>query len=319
MALREKALLCQPPAHAAISGAASAGVIFAPSENLISSHMPRAIVCLTFDFDAISGWVARGMTSPSPISRGEFGPHVGAPRILDLLRRHDVPSSWYIPGHTLETYADVCRRVADAGHEIGHHGWTHRPPASLTREQEEDELKRANERIRELTGRYARGYRSPAWDLSPHSVELLLENGFVYDSSMMGDDYTPYRVRQGDVIALDKPAVFGRETALIEMPISWTLDDYPHFEFLRTPTTILPGNMNAHAVLGNWIDDFLYLHENLEWGVITYTFHPFVIGRGHRMMILEKLIETLKDRGAVFMTLEAAAAEYQQRAAAVGA
>ncbi|HEV7803392.1 MAG TPA: polysaccharide deacetylase, partial [Burkholderiales bacterium] len=137
--------------------------------------------------------------------------------------------------------------------------------------------------------------------------------GFIYDSSMMGDDYLPYRVRRGDVISLEQPAVFGPETRLIEMPISWTLDDYPHFEFLRTPTTILPGNMNANSVLGNWVDDFLYLSQNLEWGVITYTFHPFVIGRGHRMVMLDKLIRTLKDGGAVFMTLENAAAEYAKR------
>ena len=97
------------------------------------------------------------------------------------------------------------------------------------------------------------------------------------------------------------------------MPVSWTLDDYPHFEFIRTPTWILPGNMNANDVLENWIDDFTYLNHNLDWGVITYTFHPFVIGRGHRMMMLEKLIRTLKERGALFMTLEDAAAEYEQR------
>ena len=275
--------------------------------------MGRSIVCLTFDFDAISGWIARGMTSPSPISRGEFGPHVGAPRILDLLHRHGIRSSWYIPGHTLETYPDACRRVADAGHEIGHHGWTHRPPATVTREEEEEELVRANEAIRKLTGRPARGYRSPSWDLSPHSVDLLLKHGFVYDSSMMADDYTPYRVRKGDAIALEQPAVFGPETRLVEMPISWTLDDYPHFEFLRTPTWVLPGNMNANGVLQNWIDDFLYLRRNLDWGVITYTFHPFVIGRGHRMIALEKLIDRLAGEGAVFMTLEDAAAEYLGR------
>ena len=275
--------------------------------------MGRSIVCLTFDFDAISGWIARGMTSPSPISRGEFRPHVGAPRILDLLHRHGIRSSWYIPGHTLETYPDACRRVADAGHEIGHHGWTHRPPATVTREEEEEELVRANEAIRKLTGRPARGYRSPSWDLSPHSVDLLLKHGFVYDSSMMADDYTPYRVRKGDAIALEQPAVFGPETRLVEMPISWTLDDYPHFEFLRTPTWVLPGNMNANDVLQNWIDDFLYLRRNLDWGVITYTFHPFVIGRGHRMIALEKLIDRLAGEGAVFMTLEDAAAEYLGR------
>ena len=277
--------------------------------------MGRSLVCLTFDFDAISGWIARDLRSPSPISRGEFGPHVGAPRILALLGRHGIRASWYIPGHTLETYPDACKRVADAGHEIGHHGWTHRPPASLTREEEENELARANEAIRRLTGRFARGYRSPSWDFSPHSVELLLKHGFVYDSSMMADDYTPYHVRSGDAIALEAPARFGAETPLIEMPISWTLDDYPHFEFLRTPTWVLPGNMNANGVLQNWIDDFRYLERNLDWGVITYTFHPFVIGRGHRMIALEKLIETLKAAGAVFVTVEEAAAEYVSRTA----
>jgi peptidoglycan-N-acetylglucosamine deacetylase len=273
----------------------------------------RHIVCLTFDFDAISGWIARGMTSPTPISRGEFG-IVGAERILALLTKYRIAASWFIPGHTLETYPDACRRVADAGHEIGHHGWTHVPPANLTREQEEEGLVRANEAIRRLTDRYARGYRSPSWDLSPHSVELLLKHGFFYESSMMGDDYTPYRVRQGDVITLDKPAAFGTPTRLIEMPISWTLDDYPHFEFVRTPTAILPGLMNAESVLGNWLADFRYMKQNLDWGVLTYTFHPFVIGRGHRMLVLEKLIRTLADEGAQFMRMEEAAALFDQRA-----
>ncbi len=276
--------------------------------------MARHIVCLTFDYDAMSGFIARGMTSPTPVSRGEFGPNVAAPRILALLRKYRIATSWYIPGHTLESYPAQCKLVFDAGHEIGHHGWTHVPPALLSREQEEEGLTRANEQIRKLTGSYARGYRSPSWDLSPHSVELLLAHGFVYDSSMMGDDYLPYRVRQGDVIELEQPARFGKTTRLIEMPISWTLDDYPHFEFVRTKEWILPGLMNASLVLENWLDDYLYMKKNMKWGVLTYTFHPFVIGRGHRMLMLEKLIRKLKDGGAVFMTLEAAAAEYGKRA-----
>ena len=277
--------------------------------------MARHIVCLTFDFDAMSGFIARGMTSPTPLSRGEFGADVATPRLLALLKKHKILTSWYIPGHTLETYPARCKEVFDAGHEIGHHGWTHVPPALLTRKQEEDGLVRANEQIRKLTGRHARGYRSPSWDLSPHSVELLLKHGFIYDSSMMGNDYTPYRVRQGDVIELEKPAVFGKATRLIEMPVSWTLDDYPHFEFVRTQDWILPGLMNTNLVLENWVNDFLYLKKSLQWGVITYTFHPFVIGRGGRMLMLEKLIRKLKDNGAVFVTLETAAAEYAKRVA----
>ncbi len=276
--------------------------------------MARHLVCLSFDFDAMSGFIARGLVSPTPLSRGEFGADVGAPRILALLKKYRIPASWYIPGHTLETYPDRCREVFDAGHEIGHHGWTHVAPAMLTRRQEEEGLVRANEQIRKLTGRHARGYRSPSWDLSPHSVELLLKHGFVYDSSMMGNDFTPYRVRLGDVIAPDKPARFGKPTRLIEMPVSWTLDDHPHFELLRTKEFVLPGLKNSKLVLENWLGDFAYLKKSMKWGVLTFTFHPYVIGRGGRMLILEKLIRKLKDGGAVFVTVEAAAAEYAGRA-----
>jgi peptidoglycan/xylan/chitin deacetylase (PgdA/CDA1 family) len=275
--------------------------------------MKRHLVCLTFDFDAMSGFIARGMTSATPVSRGEFGADVGTPRILALLKKYRILGSWYIPGHTLETYFDRCKEVYDGGHEIAHHGWTHVPPALLTRQEEEDGLVRANEEIKKLTGRYARGYRSPAWDLSPHSVELLLKHGFLYDSSMMGNDFTPYRVRKGDVITLDKPALFGQTTKLIEMPVSWTLDDHPHFEFIRTKEWILPGLMNPNLVLEDWINDFNYMKKKMDWGVIIYTFHPYVIGRGGRMTILEKLIRKLKDGGAVFTTMEAAASEYEKR------
>jgi peptidoglycan/xylan/chitin deacetylase (PgdA/CDA1 family) len=203
--------------------------------------------------------------------------------------------------------------VADAGCEIGHHGWTHRPPATLTREQEEEELARANERIKSLTGSYARGYRSPSWDLSEHSVELLLKHGFFYDSSMMGHDYLPYRVRQGDAVELEKPFAFGRPTKLIEMPISWSLDDFPHFEYLRTRESVQPGLQNAHQVLDNWLAEFEYMKEAVDWGVLTYTFHPFVIGRGYRMRILDRLLRSLADGGAEFATMAAAAAEYDAR------
>ena len=274
--------------------------------------MATHIATIGFDFDAMSGFISRGLTSPTPISRGEFGP-VAVPRILDLLKKFKLRSSWFVPGHTLETYPEQCKRVFDAGHEIGHHGWTHMPPNDMTREEEEAGLVRANAQIRKLTGEYARGYRSPSWDLSPHSVELLLKHGFFYDSSMMGNDHMAYRVRLGDVIELEKPAVFGRETRLIEMPVSWTLDDYPHFEFLRTKATILQGLMNASAVLENWINDFRYMKSITDWGILNFTFHPFVIGRGHRMMALEKLLRTLTEEGAQFMTMEDAARLYDKK------
>lgn len=275
--------------------------------------MPRNIVCLTFDFDGISGFISRGQTSPSWISRGEFGPKSGAPRLTALLKKYGIRTTWFVPGHTIETYPAVCEAVLAAGHEIAHHGWTHRPPTTLTCDEEEEELVRGNESILKLTGRTARGYRSPTWDLTPNSVELLLKHGFVYDSSLMGDDYLPYYVRRGDAIDLLGPAVFGEETPLVEMPIQWCADDSPHFEFVRTETTVRQGLMNASLVVENWINDFLYMREVTDWGVITYTCHPFIIGRGHRMMMLEKLIRSCRDNGAVFMALEDVVEEFRGR------
>lgn len=272
--------------------------------------MPRHIVCLTFDFDAMSSWIARDMVSPTLLSRGEFGV-VGTRRLLALLKKYDIKTTWFVPGVTIETYPEVCADIVAAGHEIAHHGWTHRAPAGLSKDDERNELARGNEAIRKLTGRYAAGYRSPAWDLSPHSVQLLLEAGINYDSSMMADDYTPYYARQGDIIQMEERVIFGKTSKLLEMPISWSTDDFPHFEYVRTPTSLNPGLSAADGVLGNWIGDFNYLRENLDWGVLTFTCHPFCIGRGHRMIIFERLIQTMVQGDAVFLKMEDAAAEFQ--------
>jgi peptidoglycan-N-acetylglucosamine deacetylase len=274
--------------------------------------VPRHIVCLTFDFDTMSGFIARGLTTPTALSRGEFGARASA-RILDMLESRSIPSTWFTPGFTIESYPRECEAVVTAGHEIAHHSWAHVPPADQSREAEEADLVRANEAIVRLTGRKARGYRSPSWDLSAHTVDLLLKYGFVYDSSLMGSDYWPYRARSGDVAKLGEPYRFGVATTLIEMPISWSLDDFPHFEFMRTPQTVLQGLQPARAVMGNWLDEFLYMKEAIDWGILTYTMHPYVIGRGYRMLALEELVDRLAREGAVFLTMEAAAREASAR------
>ena len=274
--------------------------------------MPRHIVCLTFDFDTMSGFIARGLTTPTALSRGEFGARA-SPRILAFLRSRGIRSTWFTPGFTIETYPGECVAVLKAGHEIAHHSWAHVPPAAQSREQEEADMERANEAIRRLAGHRARGYRSPSWDLSPNTVDLLIKNGFLYDSSLMGADYWPYRARRGDVAELGEPYRFGQETALVEMPISWSLDDYPHFEFLRTPQTVLPGLQSARAVMANWLDEFRYMKKSVDWGILTYTMHPYVIGRGYRMLALEDLVDALAREGAVFMTMEDAAQEAKAR------
>lgn len=275
--------------------------------------MPRHIVCLTFDHDHVSGLIARGMTSPTAISRGEYD-IVVIPRLVALLERYGIKATFFTPGHTIDSTPGAVTPYVEAGHELAHHGWTHRLPVNLSRDEEEEEIVRGNESIKRISGRTARGYRSPAWDLSPHSIDLLLKHGIQYDSSLMGNDYDCYYARQGDVAELMKPLVRGRETALVEMPISWSLDDYPAFEYMRLPNgSVQQGLMNATAVLENFVDDFTYMTRVCDYGILTYTFHPHVIGRGHRMMMLERLIQRLIEGGAVFMTMEAAMRDWLAR------
>jgi len=262
--------------------------------------MSDHLACITLDFDTVSLWLAMGQTSPTPISRGEFGA-VAAGRLLDLFDRHRIKTTWFVPGITIDTFEPVCREIAERGHEIGHHGYDHLSPAGLDPKQELDQLKRGNEAIERITGRSARGYRSPAWDLSLASVSLLLQEGFLYDSSMMGHDYLPYRARIGDVVEPGNPVTFGSKSALWELPISWSADDFPHFEYFRGG-----GLKSASGVLENWLEDFRYMKEICEAGVTTYTLHPFVIGRGHRMRMLDRLLTTLAEEGARFVTAEQA-------------
>ncbi len=274
--------------------------------------MADLFVCLTFDHDNVSGQISRGNTTPTAISRGDFG-IPATQRILRLLNAERIPATFFIPGHTIESYPSCVAAVHAAGHEIGHHGWTHRVPSTLGAEGEEQELLRGIESIVKLTGRAPRGYRSPSWDLSPHSIDLLIKHGFVYDSSMMGHDYIPYQARQGDEISLLEPMKFGPDSPLIEMPISWALDDFPHFEYTRSDAGILPGGSNARLVIENFINEFKYMKKYYDWGVLTYTFHPHVIGRGHRMFMFEHMIEVLRAEGAQFVTMETAVDAYRAK------
>ena len=274
--------------------------------------MADLFVCLTFDHDNVSSFISRNLMTPTMLSRGDFG-IVATQRILKLMAEEKIPTTWFIPGHTIESYPSCVRAVHEAGHEIGNHGWTHRVPSTLGRDGEEEELVRGNAAIRKLTGKNPVGYRSPSWDLSPFSVELLLKHGFTYDSSMMGHDYVPYQARDKDVVTLLESMQFGPDTALVEMPISWSLDDHPHFEYMRLEHTIMQGLQNARNVLDNFISEFLYMKQNYDWGILTYTFHPHVIGRGQRMLELERLIRTLRGEGAKFITMEEGVQEYRRK------
>jgi len=262
---------------------------------------------ITFDFDAMSVWIGSlRSNNPSMISRGEFGA-VAVPRLLDLLKRHRMRTTWCVPGHTALAYPDLVRRIRDEGHEIAHHGWVHENPAALDEASERRVLERGFEALAEVAGVLPRGYRSPAWDLSPRSIGLLLEYGFEWDSSLMGSDFHPYWVRSGDRWSADEPYVFGEETRLVELPVTWGLDDFPPFEFILGSNTGLSAPSKVEEI---WRGDFDWAYANCPGGIYILTLHPQVIGRGHRMLMLERLIRHFAAHdGVVFEPL----GEYARR------
>jgi peptidoglycan-N-acetylglucosamine deacetylase len=261
-------------------------------------------VCLSYDFDAMSVWIANFRTeSPNALSRGEFG-QVGAQRILDLLAQYDIKATWFVPGHTIEAFPVECQRLVAEGHEVGHHGYCHENPARLEVEKERAILERGIALIKDLTGRAPRGYRSPAGSFSPHTLKLLLDHGFVYDSSLLGNDFTPYYCRDGIKAAIDAPYDFGHSIELVEMPFSWNLDDFPFFEYTSSRRGISPGLADPTRVYEVWAGDFEYLYTKLGTGVFILTMHPQVIGRGHRMLMLERFIKDLQGHeGVTFSTM----------------
>jgi peptidoglycan-N-acetylglucosamine deacetylase len=270
---------------------------------------PRATVCLTFDFDAISIWIGPyGATSPSMISRGEFGV-VGVERILRLLDRRGIPATFFVPGHTADTYPESVRAIAAAGHEIGHHGYLHENPVALSPEEERRVMERGLAALDQAAGVRPVGYRSPAWDNSPQTIDLLLEYGFRYESSLMGQDFEPYWCRTGDVIQADGPYLFGPTVDLVELPVSWHLDDFPHFEYIRLANRLSPGLSAASKVEEIWREEFDFMYREVPGGVYTLTMHPQVIGRGHRMLLLERLIDHVAAHAGVQFSTLADAAE----------
>lgn len=203
-----------------------------------------------------------------------------------------------MPAHTAVSFPLPTRRILEEGHEIGVHGDRHETPIGYTREAEADLLDRSIAKLRTVLGNDFTpvGYRSPAWDLSAYSVELLVERGFLYDSSMMADDFMPYRARRGDKVD-EEAFVPGAVTRLIEMPVAWELDDFPYFTFINKP--LFGGLRTPDDVYSCWRGEFDYCHKATDDGLFTLTMHPQIIGRGPRIEMLARLIDHMQAQSNV--------------------
>jgi peptidoglycan/xylan/chitin deacetylase (PgdA/CDA1 family) len=286
----------------------------------------KEIICgIGIDVDSVAGQIGSyaGGDSPSDISRGVFASEVGTPRMVRLLDRMGIRASWFIPGHTIETFPKQMKMVADAGHEIGMHGYTHENPIAMTPEQEIAILDKTFTLVEKLYGKPPVGYVAPWWEMSQATPQLLMERGIKYDHSQMHDDFTPYWMRIGEkwtVIDYSKhpkhwmkPMDLGTTFPIVQIPGSWYLDDLPPMMFMKkVPNS--GGWTNPRDVEQWWCDQFDWVYREMDYAVFTLTVHPDISGRPQVLLMLERVINYIsRHPGVKWCVFDDIAADFAKR------
>ncbi|MGV9852122.1 polysaccharide deacetylase family protein [Streptomyces sp. NPDC003442] len=253
----------------------------------------RVAVALSFDSDHETIPLRDGETSPGRLAQGEYGARAGAPRILDLLARYGVPATFFMPAVSALVHPEEARAYTRDGHELAVHGWIHERNMLLGREDERDLTARALDTLTTLTGRRPVGIRTPSWDFSDSTLDIMLELGFAYDSSLMADD-EPYEI-----------VTEGRPTGLVEIPVDWIRDDAPYFTMDRY------GSVRPHSrprdVREIWTDEFDAAYR--DGGVFQLTLHPHVIGHRSRLVALRELLDHIAAHPGVWYATHAQLAD----------
>ena len=262
-------------------------------------------IMLSFDVDAETLWTSKDADEdgknkirPSLLSQGEYGPKVAVPRILKLLDRYEIKSSFFIPGWTAEHYPEMVEEIYKRGHEIGNHGYSHTSPDSFeTKDEEIWEYQTTSEIIEKITGEKPKGFRGPSWEFSVNTLAILKDMGFVYDSTMMNSDQ------------VGMLSVFGENSDIVEIPINWTLDDAPFW--LLSGQDWGAAMQPPSAVFEIWTKEFEYLYKESFDNVFVLTCHPQIIGRPNRFSMYEELVDYLVNKDKVeFLTCIQTAEDY---------
>jgi peptidoglycan/xylan/chitin deacetylase (PgdA/CDA1 family) len=286
----------------------------------------KEIICaFGTDIDSVAGWIGSygGGDSPSDIQRGIFASEVGNIRLLNLFKKFNLKTSFFIPGHSIETFPDQVKRIVDEGHEIGAHGYLHENPIAMTPTQEEAVLVKCIDLIEKLSGKKPRGYVAPWWEMSNSTAALLQKYGFKYDHSQGYRDFQPFYARVGDswnVIDYSKkaeewmhPLKHGKEIDLVEIGANWYVDDLPPMMFIKkSPNS--HGFVNPRDIEELWRDQFDWVYANMDYAVFPFTIHPDVSGRPQVLLMLERLINYINGHdGVKWMTFEEIADDFRKR------
>jgi peptidoglycan/xylan/chitin deacetylase (PgdA/CDA1 family) len=249
-------------------------------------------VAISVDVDNETLVLSRGADGPGLLAQAQYGARVGLPRVLETLRRHSVPATFFYPVVSAKLDPAGLAEVTADGHEIGLHGWIHEKCGDLTAGQEREMALRSAEAMEVAAGVRPVGLRTPYWDFTAHTLPIIRELGLEYDSSLMADDQ-PYELLHR-----------GEATGVTEVPVSWIRDDAPYF-----PDDALGKQVLApHEVLRIWKDEFDAAHA--EGGLFTLALHPHIIGHRSRIKVLRELLAHVASHSGVWFTTHADVARH---------
>jgi peptidoglycan/xylan/chitin deacetylase (PgdA/CDA1 family) len=260
----------------------------------------RAALSLTFDVDAESAILAVDTIYArrlSTMSHQAYGPKVGVPRILRMLERTGVRGTFFVPGLTADLYPAMVESILTAGHELGHHGYSHVPYHRMSDDEQKRDIERAFVSLEKISGSRPEGFRAPWWELTNSTPGILADFGITWDSSMMDDD-RPYLLDTGRGV-------------LAELPVHWMLDDWEQYAFLPEPH-IGAVIESPSKVLDLWGGELEALAD--EGGLVVHTSHPFLSGRPSRVITLERVVERARELGGVWIAPVGEIAAHTRRA-----
>ena len=254
----------------------------------------RCAVALSFDSDHETNELREAGESIGRLSQGQYGNRQGIPRILDILKRHDVRASFFVPAVTALLYPDEQRRVAAEGHEIGIHGWIHERNSELPVEAERDLQMRAADALEKVAGARPVGIRTPSWDFSPNTLAITREMGLIYDSSLMAD------------VDCYELLMNGEQSGVVELPVEWIRDDAVYFNMNRF------ASLRPYTPPADVFDIFKREFDAAyrEGGLFQLTMHPHISGYRSRVWILEELIRHIQAKKDVWFATHADVVRY---------